>query len=330
MARMTTAGVFLAALMTAAAAGAQTRSGGADICVSIDEAHDTFSPPDRAAALLLVARQFEFEGQRVVSQGCSISYTVSHVRLGRTIVVTLTGPNEHREGNALGLDDLPALYSQMVRSIVTGRPMSGFNVVDRTNVTVSQTAPQRVQADSFGYVRLGYGSIFGDHAYGGPALGFGYRVELDSFGVDVSFFNLQVPTSPGYYESSSGGTAGSLLKIEGLYFTNRVANASAYLGGGISWSHADFGSGAVSSSTTVYQSSWTGSGLQGELTVGYEMPRSSTLRLFVQADAALPFYSTTSATFSRSGVTTTAGHRYAPSLAVSVGVGWQRDRGAHR
>ena len=326
MARMTTAGVFLAALMTAAAAGAQTRGDGPEVCVSIDEAHDTFSPPDRAAALLLVARQFEFEGQRVVSQGCSISYTVSHVRLGRTIVVTLTGPNEHREGNALGLDDLPALYSQMVRSIVTGRPMSGFNVVDRTNVTVSQTTPQRVQADSFGYVRLGYGSIFGDHAYGGPALGFGYRVELDSFGVDVSFFNLQVPTSPGYYESSSGGTAGSLLKIEGLYFTNRVANASAYLGGGISWSHTDFGSGgAVNSSTTVYQSGWTGSGLQGELTVGYEMPRSSTLRLFVQADATLPFYTVSGQTFSStSGYV--AQHRYAPSLVVSLGLGRQRDR----
>ena len=99
-------------------------------------------------------------------------------------VVTLSGQNRQREGTALGLDDLPALYSQMVRSIVTGRPMDGFYVMDRTNVTEAQEASRkRVQSDSFGYARLGYGSVFGDRGYGGPTLGFGYRAELDSFGI---------------------------------------------------------------------------------------------------------------------------------------------------
>src|SRR5947207_15974907 len=102
--------------------------------------------------------------------------------LGNTIYVTLAGPRGRREGTALGLADLPALYSQMVRSMVTGRPMSGFNVVDRTNVTESQASQKLVQSHSFGYARLGYSAIFGDHPYAGPAVGFGYRAELDSFG----------------------------------------------------------------------------------------------------------------------------------------------------
>jgi hypothetical protein len=332
MNRMTTTAVFLAVLMTAAAARAQTPIAGADVCITVDEAHDTFSPQDRRAALLLMARQFELAGQRVAPEGCATPYTVSHVKLGETITVILSGPNGLREGTALGLDDLPALYSQMVRSVVTGRPMTGFNVVDRTNVTEAQaTSAKRVQSDSFGYARLGYGSIFGDKSYGGPALGFGYRAELDSFGIDVSFLNFQVPSSESTssYGSSQGSVAGSVLKLEGLYFMNPKANGTAYFGGGVSYGFADFG-GTYSNSG--YRSSWHGSGLQGELTVGYELPRASTLRMFVQADTILPFYNVTSETitYSRSapyGASATE-HRYSPSLVVSVGFGWQRNRRA--
>src|SRR5258708_3008618 len=118
--RMTATTMFLAGLMMATPARAQTRTAPADVCVTVDEAHDTLSPQDRAAAILLVARQFELAGRGAVSEGCPAAYTVSHVMLGNTIVVTLSGPNGPREGTALGLDDLPALYSQLVRSMVTG------------------------------------------------------------------------------------------------------------------------------------------------------------------------------------------------------------------
>jgi hypothetical protein len=317
--RMTTMGVFLAALMIAAPAHSQTPAG-VDVCVTIDEAHDTFSPQDRAAAVLLLARQFELTGMRVVPEGCSTMYTVSHVRLGNTIMVSLSGPNGHREGTALGLDDLPALYSQMVRSIVTGRPMTGFNVIDRTNVTASQASPKRVQSNSFGYARLGYSAVFGNHAYAGPAFGFGYRAELDSFGIDMSFLNLQTKASSNnsssyngsYYSAPSDGSfAGSLLKLEGLHFINPTANTTAYFGGGLSYGGTMFGS------------FWHGSGLQGELTVGYELPRASTLRVFVQADAVLPFYTATTETLSSKSGYTTA-HRYAPSFGISLGLGRAR------
>jgi hypothetical protein len=101
--------------------------------------------------------------------------------------VTLSGPNGQREGRALGMDDLPALYNQMVRSMLTGRPMTGFNVIDRTNVTEAQTTQRRVPTDSFTYARLGYGATYFGKAHGAPTMGFGYRAELDSFALDVSF-----------------------------------------------------------------------------------------------------------------------------------------------
>src|SRR6267378_1007169 len=70
----------------------------ADICVNIDETRDTFSDANRKAAVFLLVSQFEAEGQRVVSRGCTDSYVISHVELGRTITVTLAGPQGKREG----------------------------------------------------------------------------------------------------------------------------------------------------------------------------------------------------------------------------------------
>jgi hypothetical protein len=210
----------------------------------------------------------------------------------------------------------------MVRSIVTGRPMSGFNVVDRTNVTAAQASSERVQAESLWYARLGYGGVFGDRFYGGPAAGFGYRFELDSFGLDVSFLNFQSKQSDAYssYPDYNGAFSGSGLKLEALYFLNPKANRTTYLGGGFSWGGADFGN------------NWHGDGLQGELTAGHELFRASTLRSFVQADATIPFYQVSAIRYpvdARRPTPITTLHRYAPSLTVSVGFGWQRARHAH-
>jgi hypothetical protein len=322
---------LLAGLLLLGVAG-RAGAAGANVCISIDEPRDTFSASDRAASLLLIAREFRQAGEQVESDSCTSFYVLSHVKLGNVIIVTLSGPNGQREGRAQGMDDLPALYNQMVRSILTGRPMTGFNVVDRTNVTEAQATQHRVQTDSFGYARLGYGGTFGGRAQGGPTMGFGYRAELDSFAVDVSFLNYQIHSSSpiagpasGYY-GSNGGISGSFVKLEGLHFLKPAANASAYVGGGLSWG----GTSTSRSSGNTY-SSVHGSGLQGELTVGYEWPRASTLRAFVQADAVLPFYRATGDTVTVQPTSpyttrTVGGRQYTPSLSLSIGLGWQRHR----
>jgi hypothetical protein len=291
----------------------------AAVCVSIDEARDTLSPQERAAALILVSKQFELAGEQVLPVGCPTQYSLSHVRLGDTIVVTLTGPNGSREATATGLDDLPALYNQMVRSILTRRPMTGFNVVDRTNVTETQAEARRIHTDSIWYARLGYSGLFGDRSYGMPALGFGYRAELDPFAIDVSFLNMQFSPSDGYY-SGVDSSASTFLKLSGLYFLKPTANRTPYLGGGLGWGRRSFGTPDYQS-FDHYRSEWMGTGLQGELTAGYEFARATSLRMFVQADAVLPFYQVSSQTFSRFGPTGSVDRRYAPSLVVSIGLG---------
>ena len=313
-------------LMTAALSlGLVVGPARADVCVTIDEARDTLSAQDRAAALLLLARQFELAGEKVVPPGCTTPYVVSHVLLGSTVTITLSGPKGQRDATARGLDDVPAVYSQMVRSLLRGQPMDGPGIVDRTNVSSTQAAaPNRVHSDSLLYARLGYGGVFGDRTYTGPSVGMlGYRRERDSFGIDVSFFNFQYKSSDRSYAYAPGGSSGSTgswLKLEFLHFMSPRASSSPYIGSGLSWNTANLDNGSRS---------WSGSGLQGELTAGYEMGRASSIRVFFQADAGLPFYKLRSDPYLYAAAypyvyTASAEHRYAPSLTFSLGLGWQR------
>ncbi len=290
----------------------------AQVCIRVDKTRDMLSDKDREAAVLHLERQFELLGSSVVPD-CPAPYTISHIRLGDVITVTLSGPGGQRNGTAHGLSDLPALYSQLVPSLVTGR-----RIVDRSNVTAAQASALRVHTDSYFYARLGYGSIFSNRIYSKGALGFGNRTELDSFAIDVSFLNVQVDANNGYSASSSA-TASSLLKLEGLYFVHSRANSTPYFGGGASYGSSSVGSNAYYTGTNnKAYSAWGGSGLQGELTAGYEVARTTTLRVFVQADATLPFYNVTSKSYSTTNVVTTS-RRYVPSLVFSLGLGWQRN-----
>ena len=111
------------------------------------------------------------------------------------------------------------------------------------------------------------------------------------------------------------------------------AAKSVYAGGGLSLGGVSFGEDSVERNpdgSYAFATPYDGSGLQGELTVGYEVARHSTLRIFVQADGTLPLYSAVSVTSvsSRSLTTTTTrtDRRYAPSVTFSIGMGWGKGR----
>jgi hypothetical protein len=153
-----------------------------------------------------------------------------------------------------------------------------------------------------------------------PALGFGYRAEMDSLAIDVSFLNFQF--QPSNFYSGSEASAASFLKLSGLYFMSPTSNRSPYFGGGLSWGRSSFGGNyGYVNTPTRFSTNWEGSGLQSELTAGYELARATSLRVFVQGDAVLPFYQVESQTFSRFGVPISSDRRYAPSFIVSIGIG---------
>jgi hypothetical protein len=285
--------VFRASLCFVLLMAGAARAASAQTCVRIDDSFDTLARDDRRAAVLLVGKQFELAGHRVGETGCEATYTLSHIRLGNTIIVTLSGPLGSREGKALGLDDLPAVYSQLVRSLTTGAPMGSLAVLDRTNVSAAQDLPpRRVQSDGYWHARVGYSTLFGETRDQLGSFGFGYRAEFDRLGLDMSFFNFQLDDSSSYY--GPGSSAFSLVKLEGLYFLNPSGNRSAYAGGGLSYGHTE----VRRSSGVDYPRSGRGSGLQGELTLGYEIARVTSARLFAQADITLPFYDVVFVTYS--------------------------------
>ena len=175
---------------------------------------------------------------------------------------------------------------------------------------------------SFGYARLGYGGAFADSLRPGPAIGLGYRGETRSYAVDVSFLNFVMRSDP--YSSGQNVFTGSTLKLQGLRFLDPEADRSMYLGGGLSWGFTNVG--RASSTTGQYVNSWRGSGLQGEVTTGYEFRGDTPLRAFIQADVGLPFYRAVTESYSFIGgpglSARTIESRYIPSVALSVGVGW--------
>src|SRR5262245_702183 len=187
--------------------------------------------------------------------------------------------------------------------------------------------PERIPTDAFGYARVGYGGVLGEGGSTNPVIGFGGRARMDRFGIDASILNVS-PSARGV-GVSPGAAAFPLVKVEALYYVGPKASASAYFGGGMSWGAVSGWYDAAlpkSSSPSTGDSSWGGSGLQGELTAGYELPRAGALRAFVQADATLPFYQTSGQSYASADgrpITIAVGRRYNPSIALSVGVGWQ-------
>src|SRR4051812_2727676 len=129
-------------LVLALAPAALAAPAHAQVCATLDTARDNLPENERQGAMTFLTQALASNGQQVVSSGCTATYTVYHVRFGTSVTVYLNGPQGSRQATARTLEDVPPLYSQMVRSLLTGHPMNGSNdTVDRTNVTTAQMAP---------------------------------------------------------------------------------------------------------------------------------------------------------------------------------------------
>ena len=295
------------------------RAARADVCVVLDESRDTLQPDDRRAAAISFGQALAKAGVQVTNTNCTTTYTFYNVKLGDTITVYAIGPTGTRQGRASKLDELPLVYEQLTKSLVTNTQMGDIGNVDRTNATEDQMAPRRVSADGLKYFRIGYGAVTGRDTTAGTAFGFGYRYELDQLAIDVSFLNL-VWASDTVRDASGntttkGGLNGEWIRIGAVHYQDPLANNSLYFGGGLGYG-----------TNSVYDESngadYGGSGLELSGVVGYEMLRASTIRLFVQLDATAPLY-TSSYNFGLTGGNMTT-NRWVPVIALSVGAGLGR------
>ncbi len=278
----------------------------AAICVEVDESRDNLAPEEQSVVRTMVEESLRQQGQDVGRENCSSTYIVYSMRLGNSITATLIGPEGSKSLKAQNIEELPETYDQLVQSSLNGGAGQGK---DRHNVTLRQAAPRREAADSLWFVRLGYGGVLGGDFTSGPGFGLGWRYELDQFGIEIALFNTILPTA----DHDDMGANFTLVRLGGLYFFDPIANSSLYLNPGLSW-----GWSAVTDGNRVY----SGSGLQGEFAVGYEFLRSSTIRLFVEGNAVLPFFTASRSDFSNDGDSST---RYTPSFLISIGVGYDKN-----
>ncbi|MCW5805453.1 MAG: hypothetical protein KIT31_23995 [Deltaproteobacteria bacterium] len=306
---------LLVVAAAAAPAGAQPSGeappppGGAavpGVCVTIDPARDTLTEQERLAVRTLVLQAFERERLPADATGtaCAETYAVTNVKLGNTVTVTIAGPRGTRTGRASTLDDLPNVYSQMVRSLVTGAAMeTGGGTTDRTNVTRDQAAPRRVAADNMKYASLGYGGIVAGRVSRGGVFGGGYRRELDRIALDISMSFVVGTDDP-----NSDGATFAIPRLLFLLYQDPLQDGSMYYGGGVSY--------GFTAADDKEGDSYAGAGMQGHLVAGYEAFRSSTLRAFVQLEATLPFYT------SKLDFGSGSGSRYTPTFSINLGFGW--------
>jgi hypothetical protein len=281
----------------------------AGTCAKIDEQRDGLTPEERNSTRTLFEAVLADEKQQLTPDACTETWTLYHVRLGESITVVVQGPLGTRRESANKIEDLPSLYSQLVRSILSGSQLSNeSNAVTRKNVTESQVQTQRVRADAFWYAKLGYGATSADGFHSGPEFGFGRRWELDRVGIDLAFFNFLMYQNSDEFDGLSAGW----VELAADFFLDAVANSTPYIGAGLS-----LGSHSIPTSEGDYD----GSGLQVKGTLGYEMFRASTIRMMLQFDAILPMYRLARKSDDAAGNQITS-HVYCPNFMFSLGLGW--------
>lgn len=293
------------ALAATALAFAFVSAAQAQVCITVDAASDTLNEGDRKATKMLAESAFENLGVTTVPSPCSAQYTISNVQLGEAVVARITGPKGTAKGKAASISELDAVYDQLVRTLVNGGEAS----TTRANVTTAQERPKRVRADSMWSVNVGTGYLLNADLDSVPVLfGFGYRYELDQFGIEAGArFLIATGNSDG---KDGGGTYG--LRLLGLYHFDAVASASPYLGVGLG-----FGGTAGEFDNNAY----SGGGLETHVALGYSFLRESTIRMYVQFDATLPIYQVEESNFiDEEGLDP----RYVPFFGLSLGVGWGR------
>ncbi|MEZ4270753.1 MAG: hypothetical protein R3C68_04775 [Myxococcota bacterium] len=284
-------GVILMTLMVGISAHAT--------CVVVDQQHDQLGDAERLSAGLILTETLREEGIEVATAPCSDAYVVYHIRLGEKITVVMAHGERRRRAESASVEDLPQLYSQMIRAIISDTPVGNeLHAVKRSNVVEAQANPKRIKADSLWYLSLGPILTLGEDVNPGSQFTFGYRYELNSFGVDAS-----ISLGAHNINNDESGFIWTVPKLMGLYFFDPESNGTFYLGGGLSW-------GGVSNIDK--NEDFDGSGLQGELALGYELLRTSSLRMFIQANATLPFYR---------GSEDGGDERYTPTFGIAFGIG---------
>ena len=143
------------ALLLTSALWASAPAAAAERCAAIEADRDTLTEGERKSALLLLEDALAGAGEPTKAP-CGGQWTVSHVKLGASVTVSLSRGDDKQTLKVAALDELPAAYERLVRAIKTGQPVSG--TADRSSVTSAEANPNRAEADPLVYLQIGGGA----------------------------------------------------------------------------------------------------------------------------------------------------------------------------
>lgn len=291
----------------------------AEPCFQVDASRDSLTGEQRKAAGVLFEDALRQQDQALEGSPCPVVWTVTHVLLGESYTVIVSDEHSSRRMKIGELDDAPSAYSQLIGNLLAGDEVGAeSSAINRANVTTEQTKrPKRASAEMTWHIRLGYGIAGAPGAPGGPSFGFGFRRELDHFGIEASFLNYTLLQDS---DGEPSGATGSVAQVMFLGYLDRLSNHSPYAGLGVG-----FGGESVPRVLDGESLDYSGTGLNGHAMLGYSFFRASTLRMFFQADALLPTYQARAHRL-LSGGTMTEDERYIPVFMLSMGVGWGKTR----
>jgi hypothetical protein len=284
------AGLALSALLLPMTAQAAT-------CLVDAPQRDNLPTPERRGGISLLASSMQAEGATVQigNQGtvCEETWQVVHVKLGRSVTVSASsssGPSLSMTAQVV--EDLPRVYSQLAKSMVSGAPLE--EAVARDNVTVAQAQGRRAKTDYMATLMFGATAHPAIAAAPSPTLAGGFRVEVDQWALDVNG-RLVIPmdTSAAYYAVDG--------HISALRFHQPQANHTLYYGGGLGFGAMGWQDGSDGGD---------GAGFELRGSAGYEMFRVTTMRMFFQADMIAPLYDI-------------GADSWAPTVSFSVGIGYK-------
>lgn len=187
--------------------------------------------------------------------------------------------------------------------LMTAASLFADEGVNRHNVTDDMANPKRVKADDLFYAKLGYGANFAGLKDSGTSFGFGYRNEMDDLAVDFGFLNWTIGqnNTDADYDYSA-----NVVQIQGLYFFSPVDNSTFYAGAGLAYNVMH---------SVDDKNNYFSSGVGGVATLGYEIMRASTVRLFFQLEATVPFGKL-------KNHDTKEDSRFGSSVAFTMGIGF--------
>ena len=283
-------------------------AGWADVCVKTGGS-DNLSSDEQTAVKSLLVQAFQKAGEPPAEAACENEYTLTNIRLGKSITTKINGPKGSRTMQVDRIEELSSAYEQMAYSIIKGTKLgdNSSQGVTRHNVTAKQAVPLRVESDSLAVVNLGTGFALGSSLESLPInVGASYRYELDSFAIDIGGSFL-------FMVGDDDGTAFAQGTLSGLYFFNGEANHSLFAGAGLGLSALGF-----SKDSKFFD----GGGMHARAAVGYAFFRASTIRMLVQADLTLPFYQVDATTLIDDD--SKSEKLYAPVLGLTLGVAYTR------